>query len=85
MVAIIPKTAVEIYSRKVDDDEDVLYVRAKGSRNYVRIHRHKSTGKLYNQYSDVVSEERFTSKLKKGTKKITAAEWSSIKQAAKKR
>lgn len=83
MVAIIPATAERVYSRRVDEDEDVLYVKAKGSSNYVRIHRHKSTGRLYNQYSDIISEERFNQKMKKGTRKLTAEQWNSIKKSAK--
>lgn len=85
MVAIIPATAEKIYSRKVDEDEDVLYVKPKGSKNYVRIHRHKATGKLYNQYSDVIPEDRFNQKLKKGTRRLTDADWTNIRNNAKRK
>lgn len=85
MVAIIPKTCDKVYFRKVDEDEDVLYVKPKNGNNYIRIHRHKTTGKLYNQYSDIISEDRFNQKLRKGSKKITAAEWEKIMKAAKRK
>lgn len=85
MVAIIPATADKIYSRRVDEDEDVLYVKPKNGKNYVRIHRHKATGKLYNNYYDVIPEDRFNSKLRKGTKKLSEADWKNIKKEAKRK
>lgn len=85
MATIIPATAEKIYSRRVDADEDVIYVKPKRSSNYVRVHRNKNTGKLYNNYSDVIPEERFNSKLKKGTRRLSEDDWKKIKKEARRK
>lgn len=84
-MSVIPKTAEKVYRRKVDADEEVIYVKPKRGNNYVRIHRHTSTGKLYNSYADVISEKHFTQSIRKGTKALTQADWEKIKKQASRR
>lgn len=83
MVSVIPKTADKIYKRRVDADEEVIYVKPKSGDHYIRIHLHKKTGKLYNSYADVISADHFAKSIRKGTTKLSAADWEKIKKNAR--
>lgn len=82
-MSVIPRTAEKVYRRRVDADEEVLYVKPKRGNNYVRIHRHTGSGKLYNSYNDVIPADRFNKSIKKGTRAVSETDWEKIKKQAR--